>query len=414
MNGVTPGRAASSLRRALTLLVAAVWAVAVFPGDAHPLVWSVQWFMPVFAPVAGLIGLAWLSVWRPSARSFLGQTPLLCFALFLACGVVSAALSDAPTAALRFHAMHVALFVAALAMAAALSSALVLRLYEQALAAAVVLSVACHVTGLLPGFMVVEGAVPRFAGLYGHPNPMAWAAAVYLLLQLGRCAGEANAVRSRAGIAWSVLAAGCALWVLALSRSRGADIAFTAAALAWVAAGLWGRWRGRVAPYPRWAVLAAVLGVLLTVESSMARHVEAPASLNGRAPVWTIAAGRVTDHPWFGYGPGRMEAALPPEVGWLWRSYGPHNTFLDALLGTGGVGAACYAGFVIALLLRMAAGIARGDALAERLLAPVVFWMVMTTSESLFLVWPRSCLLFLLAASAWLPPLRPGAATRSS
>jgi O-antigen ligase len=184
----------------------------------------------------------------------------------------------------------------------------------------------------------------RFAGTV-HPNSQGANTAV--LAMAAFCLAR-SATRRQLWL-WSVFGVAVVFLLLTKSRTSLAGLAVALAALAWTC--MQNRTRMVTALVAATTIASAVLISLLfgfnvddrLLDVVMLGRQEESGSLTGRVPIWTELAGYVRARPLQGYGyaafwtPKHIEA-VSDELEWPLRE--AHNSYIDAVLGVGLVGAA--------------------------------------------------------------------------
>lgn len=164
--------------------------------------------------------------------------------------------------------------------------------------------------------------IERFAGITGHPNGLAFIAAVLFILEMSR------AHRSKLWVSASLIA-------VALAQSSTAWLAVVAALL--FSPGNLGRltrWAGGIG-----ALATAILAVL---NDHVGRHVaelltgSSDLSLNGRTRIWEAALEGYAQNPVFGYGPTLLDDAYRARyLGQFDAAAQAHNQFVQSLGSSG-------------------------------------------------------------------------------
>jgi O-antigen ligase len=363
--------------------------------------------------------------------------PVAFFASFLAVGLVLAPTAMSPTSAgvhtLAF--MGLALFAAAVAATVPLGT--VLALVRLTLALKLVGSLAVGILGGRVASQGLLGPVPgslayrhTFGGLFGNPNPLCDAAALYLLLVACDLIEGGRQWRSlphgRVLAGWYLLTVPVAAYLMWQSLSRSAWLGLLIVA---VLLGLLAQWR---APRKAFSTrrrlgfagscLAALVGfAALLVWLDMSRGViHSGASLAERLrhavssgaildaaerpQFWEYAVERIREKPWTGYGMASTPSLYAPRFeGRLEHS---HNLELEAAL---------YAGIPAALLIVLFATIVARSAarafLARRphalsAAAVLFFLLILAQVEPLIFgsPYPSLPIVLILAVHLGLPP----------
>ncbi|SOB81074.1 O-antigen ligase [Sphingomonas guangdongensis] len=211
-------------------------------------------------------------------------------------------------------------------------------------------------SGGMVGFADTGSGGDALAGVTGGKNYFGHLAAnalmmtpVFLLLATGRWRGPGLAFTGA-----TMLLAGFALYK---SHATGSILAAAIAFVVMVSAVSFPRlsWQFRV------VLLAAVLGMLALflifgqtlqdeVFAKVLRTFNKETTLTGRTVLWAYADRMIETRFWLGYGSGAFWHWMNPDAWTLWRMMGVapmsgfnfHNTFREALIGTGAIGLALF------------------------------------------------------------------------
>lgn len=263
-------------------------------------------------------------------------------ALLAAWLVLSAAYSDLPGTSLKRALLFVCGSVTACAVVAVAADPIrhAGRLLALLPAAAAWMSILWFAA--FPAAITTNPGRPGLAGISNHPNTLAPALAIGLVMSLG------IGLPGRAGTAVKALAvAGCVTGLLM-------TISITSIGLAIVSLSV----LGLILLPPYWKALAAIgafgsaLAVFLygtgRVKSALLDGAGRDESMSGRAELWDIVRSEISQAPVFGRGWGAFwtEGKGRALVG-TWNPRQSHNAYFDVLLDLGIVGLILFAVLVI-------------------------------------------------------------------
>ncbi len=430
----------STLARAYVRLNAGVLFVFLLLSDW--LVFGEQLLRVRHALLAAVALVALPYLWRRPRElgRVVQRPPMSFFAAFLAAGLLLAPFALSPASAILHTLVFVGLTLFALAAAGTVPLATTLALVRLALAIKLVASLVLGV--LAPGgnriIAVLANGTLRdrhvFGGLLGNPNPLCGAAAAYLLLAAchlvehrGR---RPKGSRGWLQAGWHAVTIPVAAYLMWQSLSRSAWVGL---ALIGLFLGLLGTLRaheGSLSLRQRvWlfggaaaAATAATLAVLVGLNAS--RGVAGPAHSAGRTiwqavatgkvldsgqrPLfWELAAARIRERPWTGYGMSEAPAVLAPE-GFLARERHAHNVVLEAALYAGIPGALLVVLFAATSLKAAAGGFLLRRPFALSVAAVLFFYFLLAQVEPVILGSPYPSLLIVLVLAAHLSGERAG------
>jgi O-antigen ligase len=324
---------------------------------------------------------------RTLARS-VSAPPLVYFSGFLVVALALAPTALSPRSSLLHMVAFGGLVLFAVALAGAVSLAVVLATIRLALAVKLVGSL---VLGLLPRTAATAALVGpfggsladrhTFGGLFGNPNPLCDAAALFLLLMfcdlVERRGPWRPTARTVALAAWYALTGVVAAYLMwqSLSRSAWVALAFTGILLlllaCWRVPAAIRSTRRRVLLLAGTVLLSLVAIPALVLWTDLSRGVIHPGGgllerlrhavssgvildTSERPRFWDFALDHIAERPWTGYGMASTPQLYAPAFGGLPEH--AHNLELEAALYTGIPGAA--------LILLFAAGSVRAAILA--------------------------------------------------
>jgi exopolysaccharide production protein ExoQ len=227
----------------------------------------------------------------------------------------------------------------------------------------------------------------RFAGTV-HPNTQGMHLAVLCLASF--CL--AKSATCRQAWLWALFVVGLAFLLLTKSRASCAALAVALAALGCV--NLSGRTRLMIAMSAAFLISAAALADALAdvnigdkiVRAAMLGRQEESEGLTGRIPIWTALQDYIAARPLQGYGyesfwTAQHIEAVSDEAQWSMRE--AHNTYIDAMLSVGLIGAATFLAVVLLSLRRASAAYRQtGDPGFAFTLCILIFGMVNACLES--------------------------------
>ncbi len=362
----------------------------------------------------------------------LQTTPVAYFAAFLALGLVLAPFARSPVSAVVHALVFAGVTLFALAASATVPLATTLAALRVALAIKLATSLALGLMGPRAGSLGGElsaGSLAErhdFGGVLGNPNPLCTAAAIYLLLAgchlVEQRARWPRGWRGGLCAAWYAATIPVAAYLMWRSLSRSAWVAVALAALFLVPLGVLRRRGGAFPGQHRWwlfagaAVAATAATLALLVWLNIVRGVAKPGGTVGESvwqavtsgtvldaaerPVfWQLAATKIRERPWTGYGVGEAPALLAPLAG-LPREHHAHNLELEAALYAGLPGALLIALFAATTVKVAAEAVMRRRPLGLSAAAALFFYVLLAQVEPAILGAPYPSLLIVLVLAA--------------
>lgn len=398
---------------ALPRVPAASWALGCVPACAligSRLLPNQLYLAPMVATATAAAVAALRARSLPLRGAVRLRSPLLLgVAVYLGLLLVSAAVSDEPLGAFGTAGTAVAVVVAAFVLLPALDVASVRRdlvvVIAATTAALAAASLVLWATGpfgvgervvgeFVPNEVVYRGdltglVLPRVSGIYATPGYQSLAtmtglvvlvamrrlldgraralagaavATTFVALVLtmsrggwiGAVVGLAVIARTGARPALDLLAAGCAVVLLALVLALGAG------------------WVGTVQR-------------LEGVDVSADRLSRGGTSLEGRDELWQASLEAIEDRPLLGYGPGRNAVAIAPHLEERYRSLGSHNALLRTAVESGIGAALALAAVVVAVAVRSARSWRTADASTLALMGAAAALTLSSITETMLL-----------------------------
>jgi putative inorganic carbon (hco3(-)) transporter len=332
---------------AVTLALAALLPVAVWPGATQPFSSAKLWLLLAGSGVIVLLGTA-----RALGNRTVGAnwTPHLQTAWLPAVWLASWLVSATSTGVASPDGLWLALAGPLWYGAIVVAGVSVRRLFVAyatgtTVAAFVAVGQALHadpfaLAGWAPVLDEAASERLRVFGTFGNPNFVAAAIVPTLALTAGLL--QTASTRTRM-VAWAAAAGLQGVAVVATGSRGGAlGLAVVAASLAMLG----------VRRSARWAMLSGAVAALsaLIFVGSQARPLER--TIEGRLYIWRVAMPHVADRPWLGHGPGMFALEYPGWEAEAWqqarvaagsaRFRGPqahaHNDYVEALVDRGLLG----------------------------------------------------------------------------
>lgn len=383
----------------------------------------------VLVGVALLVSLPLVYVYSGNFLKACSRAPLAYFCVFIFLGLVTAFFSENVSLSLTYALGYAAVVVFALVLVTVFSLRTLIAIFQFALALNILLSFLAHLLGLQDGYLYDQAwNIQRFGGLYGQPNPMGAASALYILIFLSSPKKGLVTMllrpRTESVVAFFyVTAFPVSLWVLWQSHSRSALISLVVALIALLVMRM-AQWLGS-SKRERLAVgfIMLSLGALLfappalilsgTVDirfreigteyiPKLARTGDPSEvlTLTGRTVLWSYLLQKVSDKPWIGYGMGSTQELLAEIIGRdATRS---HNAYIEAAVFTGYLGGLLFTLSMASTLSRAMRFFSRSDETSKLVLGVTSFYCVLALVEPVIVGSPRTSLLVFLIVGAYL------------
>ena len=332
---------------AVTLALAALLPVAVWPGAGQPFSSAKLWLLLAGSGALVLLGTARALGARTDGA---GSTPHLQAAwlpaLWLASWLASATVTGVASPDALWLALAGPLWYGAIVVTGVpVRRLFVAHATGTTVAALVAVLQALHadpfaLAGWTPVLDEAASERLRVFGTFGNPNFVAAAIVPTLALIAGLLQTASTPTRT---VAWAA-AAGLQGAAVVATGSRGGALGLAVVAGSLAVLGLRRRTR-----WPVFAGVFAALSVLIFI-GSQARPLER--TIEGRLYIWRVATPHVADRPWLGHGPGSFALEYPRWEAEAWqqarvgaasaRFRGPqahaHNDYVEALVDRGLLG----------------------------------------------------------------------------
>ncbi len=367
--------------------------------------------------------------------------PLVFFAAFLAVGMAVAPFALAPASAAVHTLVFAGVMLFAVASAQTVSLAATLALLRLALALKLVASFLLGLAGPSAGPLIAglaDGTLGErhvFGGLFGNPNPLGEAAAAYLLLAVCHLIEQRRqwpaGTRGRLAAGWYALTVPVSAYLMWQSLSRSAWVALTLISLLLGFLALW-RALGGSGSLRRRALLlggVALAGIVATFVlllwldaergvvrpgRSVAHHIWKPIASGEildtaeRPLFFRIAATKIPEKPWTGYGMSSTPSIYAPLLGGG-RLEHSHNLEFEAALYAGIPAAVLIVLFAATSLRAATAAFLARRPLALSVAAVLFLFYLLAQVEPVVFGSPYPSLLIVLTLAAHLQPLRDAA-----
>lgn len=379
-----------------------------------------------------LVGLICLSVlpfayiYRKYFIKTCFRTPLFYFCIFILLGFVSTLFSEIPIKSFTYIFGYTTLTFFAISLVKMFELKTLISIIKAAIFLGVFLSVLGQFLGIIDGYTyeLGWGSTRRFGGLYGQPNPMGAASALYIIIFLDSfpknflvlpSLKNKSVITVLYGFYSSILFVMTffmSLWALWQSNSRsallGLIVSLTALFFMQTVKTLnkWGAF-GRV------LLLALILFILLTSSflsqklsednlNGLSRSGDASelTTLTGRTVLWSYLLEKIAEKPLLGYGMGSVET-VSANLGYEWATHA-HNAYIEAAVYTGYLGGAIFILFMISSLTQAVFSLLKDDESVKLIFAFALFYGILAFFEPVILGSARNSLLLILITSAYL------------
>ncbi len=379
--------------------------------------------------LVGLIGLSVLPFFYLYNKDFINtalRPPILYFCIFIFLGIVSTFFSEIPIKSFVYIFGYSTLTIFAITLVNVFRLEMLLSILKFAISLGIFISVVAHFLGIRDGYTYELGwGTTRFGGLYGQPNPMGAASAMYIIifissfpknilaLPLLKSKSVITALYSFYACIYFKITFFMSLWTLWQSYSRSSLLGLTVSitTLLFMEAvkeiNKWGK-IGRI-----WLVALILLLSLLSIfiiQGISQENVQGLSrsgdeaeltTLTGRTVFWSYLLEKVAEKPLLGYGMGSV-AAVAVEFGYEQWATHAHNVYIEAAVYTGYLGALTFVLFMISILFKTAFFFLKGDDCLKPIFALVVFYSIVSFLEPVILGSARNSLLIMLITSAYL------------